>query len=91
MDNMNSLPQLEPYDLEVVKEIQDMANSQFLDFLLALDNLAGEDTPYSMKPHNNTKTCARNFQIHFLKISTGFNSMGTSQELWKIVSIHWNK
>lgn len=44
MHNRNSLPQLEPYDLELVKEIQDMASSQFPDFLLALDNLAGEDT-----------------------------------------------
>ena len=29
MHNMNSLPQLESYDLDVVKEIQDMADSQF--------------------------------------------------------------
>jgi hypothetical protein len=44
MENRNSLPYLEPYDLEVVKEIQDMANSQFPDFMLVLDNLAREDT-----------------------------------------------
>ena len=44
MENRNSLPQLDPYDLEVVKEIQDMANDIFPEFLTTVDNLAGEDT-----------------------------------------------
>ena len=44
-----------------------------------------------MKPYNNIKTCTRNFQIHFLKISTRFKSMGTSQKLWKIKNTHWSK
>ena len=44
MENKNSLPRLEPYDLKVQKDIQDMAISQFPHFLTALDNLAGEDT-----------------------------------------------
>ena len=44
IENRNSLPQIEPYDLDLVKEIQDMADSTFPDFLSALDTLAGEDT-----------------------------------------------
>ena len=44
IDNRNSLPQIEPYDKELTKEIQEMANNQFPEFLSALDNLAGEDT-----------------------------------------------
>jgi hypothetical protein len=44
IDNMNSLPQIEPYDLEMVREIQDMANNRSLEFLTAFDTLAQEDT-----------------------------------------------
>ena len=36
MENRNSLPQLEPYDLEVVKEIQDISNSQFPFFYVSI-------------------------------------------------------
>lgn len=44
IENRNSLLQIEQYDLELVKEIQEMANSIFPDFLVALDTLAREDT-----------------------------------------------
>ena len=44
IDNMNSLPHLNPYEAEVIREIQEIANSQFLEFLSKLDVLAIEDT-----------------------------------------------
>ena len=44
IENRNSLPQIQAYDPDLVKEIQDMANNQFPRFLAALDTLAGEDT-----------------------------------------------
>jgi hypothetical protein len=40
MENKNSLLQLEPYDLEIVKEIQDMTNTQYPGFLSVINNLA---------------------------------------------------
>ena len=44
IENRKSLPQIEPYDSEIIKEIQDLTNSKFSQFLTALDGLAQEDT-----------------------------------------------
>ena len=44
IENRNSLPQVEPYDPEETRQIQEIADSQFPEFLSALDVLAGEDT-----------------------------------------------
>ena len=44
IDNMNSLPHLDPYEPEDINEIQEMANAQFPKFLAELDVLAGEET-----------------------------------------------
>ena len=65
MENRNSLPQLEPYDLEMVKEIQDMANSQFPEFLSALDNLAGEDTTLFHEASQQHQNLCKKFPYSF--------------------------
>jgi hypothetical protein len=44
IENRNSLPQIEPYDLDLVKEIQEMADSNFPKFLSTLDTLVGKAT-----------------------------------------------
>ena len=44
IDNRKSLPQIQPYEPEIIKEIQDLSSSKFPQFLTALDELAQEDT-----------------------------------------------
>ena len=44
IENRKSLPQIQPYEPEIIKEIQDLTNSKFPQFLTALDELATEDT-----------------------------------------------
>jgi hypothetical protein len=63
---MNSLPSLELYDLEVIKEIQDMTNSQFPNFMLALDNLAGEDTTLLHEVSQQHQNLCKKFLGSFL-------------------------
>ena len=65
MNNMKSLPQLEPYDLEVIKEIQDMANLQFPDFLLTLDNLAGGNTTLLHEASQQHQNLCKKFLTSF--------------------------
>lgn len=44
IENRKNLPQIEPYDPEIIKEIQDLTNLKFPQFLTALDGFATEDT-----------------------------------------------
>jgi hypothetical protein len=44
IENRKSLPQIEPYDSEIIKEIQDLTNSKFPQFLTALDGLTQDNT-----------------------------------------------
>ena len=42
-ENGKSLPKIQPYEPEIIKEIQDLTNSKFPQFLTALDGLATKD------------------------------------------------
>ena len=44
IDNKNSLLHLDPYEPEIIREIQAMADSKFPEFLSAIDTLASENT-----------------------------------------------
>ena len=44
IENRKSLPQIQPYEPEIIKEIQDLTNSKFPQLLTTLDGLAQEDT-----------------------------------------------
>jgi hypothetical protein len=63
--NRNCLPQIEPYDPELIKEIQQMANEQFPDFLSALDTLAGEDTELLREAIQQHQNLVRKFPESF--------------------------
>ena len=65
IENRNCLPQIEPYDPEVTKEIQQMANDQFPDFLSALDSLAAEDTTLLHEASHQHQNLARKFPDSF--------------------------
>ena len=44
IENRKSLPQIQPYEPEIIKDIQDLTNSKFPQLLTTLDGLAQEDT-----------------------------------------------
>ena len=64
-ENSNCLPQLEPYDPEVTREIQEMADKQFPEFLSALDTLAGEDTTLLHEATQQHQNLVRKFPDSF--------------------------
>ena len=72
IDNRNCLPQLEQYDLEAVKEIQNMALENFPEFLSALDELAQEETTLLHEAtHHHQNLCRKypdSFPISFQRI-----------------------
>jgi hypothetical protein len=72
IENWNSLPQIEPYDLETTNEIQKMANENFPEFLSALDELAQEETTQlheSIQQHQNlSRKYPDSFPITFQRI-----------------------
>lgn len=80
IDNMNALPQIEPYDSELTREIQEMTNNQFPEFPSALDILTGEDTTLLHDATHNIKIWKESFQIHFHQHFTRFNYMTMYQE-----------
>jgi hypothetical protein len=65
IENRNSLPQIEPYNLDLVKEIQEMADSNFPDFLSALDTLAGEDTSLLHQANHLHQNLVRKYHDSF--------------------------
>ena len=91
IENKNSLPQIEPYDLELVKEIQKMANFNKPDFLLALDTLAGEDTSILHQASHLHQDLIRKYPDSFPQSFHRIQPMDTLQELLKIGSAHWRK
>ena len=44
IENINGLPNLQPYEPQTIKKIQQMADTQFPEFMSALNTLASEDT-----------------------------------------------
>ena len=65
MDNRKSLPQLEPYELDTINEIQELANQQFLEFLFALDILAEKDTTILHEATQQHQNLVRKFPDSF--------------------------
>ena len=65
LENRNSLPQIEPYNLDLVKEIQDMTDSSFPEFLSAIDTLAGEDTSLLHQANHMHQTLVRKYPDSF--------------------------
>ena len=65
IDNRNSLPNLDPYEPEDIKEIQEMANANFPEFLSALDVLAGEDTTLFHEASQHHQNLSRKFSDSF--------------------------
>ena len=68
----NSLPQVEPYDLETTREVQDIVNQNYPEFLSALDTLAQEDTTQlheaALLHQNLMRKYPDSFPITFYKI-----------------------
>jgi hypothetical protein len=77
MENKNYLPQLGPYEVDEVKEIQDMANLQFPKFFLALDSLAAKDTTVLHKALQQHQNLCKKIQDLYLKFLTRFKSTTT--------------
>ena len=65
VENRNSLPHLEPYQPELIKEIQDMANDQFPEFLSAIDVLAAEETTLFHEATQHHQNLTRKFSYSF--------------------------
>lgn len=65
IENRNCLPHIEPYDPEVTREIQEMANNRFPEFLSTLDILAGEDTTLLHEATQQHQNLVRKFPYSF--------------------------
>lgn len=65
MENRKSPPQIELYEPEAIREIQEMTNSKFPDFLSALDTLAGEDTTLLHEASHQRQDLIRKFPDSF--------------------------
>ena len=65
VENKNSLPHLDPYEPEVIREIQDTANTRFPEFLSALDVLAAEDTTLLHEANQHHQNLTRKFSDSF--------------------------
>ena len=65
IENRKSLPQIQPYEPEIIKEIQDLSNSKFPQFLTALDGLATEDTRLLHKASHQDHNLIRKFPDSF--------------------------
>ena len=65
IQNHNSLPQLQPYEPETVREIQEMADANFPQFLSTLDILAGEDTTIFHEAIQHHQNLTRKFLDSF--------------------------
>lgn len=63
--NRHSLPHLQPYEPETIREIQAMAESQFPQFLSALDVLASEDTTLLHEANQHHQNLSRKFPDSF--------------------------
>lgn len=70
--NRNSLPQIEPYDINTTREVQEIVNQNFPEFLSAIDTLAQEDTTQlheaALHHQNLMKKYPKSFSITFHKI-----------------------
>jgi hypothetical protein len=65
IDNRKSLPQIEPYETDTIKEIQEIANQQFPDFLSSLDILAEEETTILHEATTQHQNLVRKFPDSF--------------------------
>ena len=65
MENRKSLPQIEPYDSQSIKEIQDLTTSKFPQFLAALDGLAQEDANLLHEANHQHHNLIRKFPDSF--------------------------
>ena len=64
-ENRNSLPQIEPYSLEMTKEIQNMATDNSPEFLSALDELAQEETSQLHEAAQHHQNLSRKYPDSF--------------------------
>ena len=89
--NWNSLPQIEPYDLDTTREVQEIVSQNFPEFLSALDTLAQEDTTQlheaALHHQNLMKKYPDSFPITFHKLQLhGYVTRALEKR-----SIHWNR
>jgi hypothetical protein len=63
--NRNGLPNLQPYDPQTIKEIQQMADNHFPEFMSALDTLAEEDTTLLHQASQHHQNLSRNYPDSF--------------------------
>ena len=63
--NRNGLPSLQPYDPQQIKEIQQMADTQFPKFMSALDTLASEDATLLHEANQHHQNLSRNYPDSF--------------------------
>ena len=72
IENWSSLPQIEPYDLETTKELQEMVTQNYPEFLTSVDTLAQKDTTqlHELVQHHQNLICKYPdpFPITFHKI-----------------------
>ena len=65
IDNRNGLPNIQPYEPHLIKEIQQMADTRFPEFMLALDMLATEDTTLLHEASQHHQDFSRNYPDSF--------------------------